>query len=65
VRWALEQTPEGRPERSRLLYLLGEVLRIRYERAGNLQDLEAAIGFSEAAVDIAPEDHPDRGGGVT
>jgi len=32
----------------------------RYERAGNLQDLGAAINHAETAVKATPEDHPGR-----
>ncbi|KAF8421170.1 CHAT domain-containing protein, partial [Tirmania nivea] len=32
----------------------------RYQRTGNLQDLEAAITRSEAAVEAIPEDHPTQ-----
>ena len=39
---------------------LGLSLGRRYERTGNLQDLEAAIARTEAAARATPEGLPDR-----
>ncbi|KAF8432057.1 hypothetical protein BGX38DRAFT_1083192, partial [Terfezia claveryi] len=44
---------------------LRQHLSSRYERTGNLQDLEAAIARKEAAMQAAPEYHPDIAGILT
>ena len=49
-------------DRAGRLNNLGNHFLCRYERSGNLQDLEAAIARSQAAVEATPEDHPDRAG---
>jgi len=53
-----------------MFYNLGHNLGLRYDRTGNdryertgqLQDLEAGIALSEAAIEATPEGHPDRAG---
>ena len=39
---------------------LGVALRARFERTGEVADLESAIEAGRAAVDALPPDHPDR-----
>ena len=56
----IEAIPEGHPDRVGWLGNLGMHLRSRYERNGNLQDLEMAIARFETAVEATPGDHPDR-----
>jgi len=56
----VEATPESHPGRAVMLGQLAMYLSNRYERTGNLQDLETAIAQSEAAVEGTPEDHPNR-----
>ncbi|KAL2174178.1 uncharacterized protein P884DRAFT_315271 [Thermothelomyces heterothallicus CBS 202.75] len=36
------------------------MLASRYERTGEMTDLEEAIGIARQAVDATPHDHPDR-----
>ena len=50
----------GNERRGAQLTGLGLNLFYRYDRLGNLQDLEAAIARFEAAVESIPEDHPKR-----
>jgi len=47
--------PHLEPHHRRLQYLSS-----RYERTGNLQDLETAINRSVVASEATPEDHPER-----
>ncbi len=57
---AVSSTPEDHPYRARRLNNLGILLSDRYQRTGNMHDLEAAISEAELAVSTTPEDHPDR-----
>lgn len=52
--------PEYHPGRAQRLINLQAYRGSRYQRTGNLQDLEAAIAISEATVEAIPEDHPNR-----
>ena len=56
----MEATPEGHPTLVAQLSNLGNYLSRRYERTGDMKDLQAAIARSEAAVEAAPDDHPER-----
>ncbi|KAJ6514375.1 CHAT domain-containing protein [Mycena vitilis] len=42
------------------LHGLGEVFTDRYQRFGELKDLEAALNAIQQAVCLTPHDHPDR-----
>ena len=55
---SMDSTPEGQPGHTERMSGLDSLLGRRYERAGNLQDLGAAI---TAAIEATPEDHPGRG----
>ncbi|RPB27802.1 hypothetical protein L211DRAFT_778853 [Terfezia boudieri ATCC MYA-4762] len=57
---ALKAIPESHPNRATCLNNLGNCLNWRYERAGNLEDLEAAINSTQAAVKAMQDDHPGR-----
>ncbi|RYP13603.1 hypothetical protein DL765_006804 [Monosporascus sp. GIB2] len=57
---AVSATPEDHRDRAGNLKNLGSKLFSRYERTGNMNDLEAAILKAEIAVSAIPEDHPDR-----
>ena len=61
-RSALALTPEGSPNRARLLSNLGSALRIRFERMGELMDLDEAIRVGDAAVAATPDNSPRRAG---
>ncbi|RYP48549.1 hypothetical protein DL768_005588 [Monosporascus sp. mg162] len=41
---------------------LGNQLESRYERTGEITDLEEAIGVAREAVESTPHDHPDQAG---
>lgn len=41
---------------------LAKMLSDRYNRRGNMEDLQAAILKAELAVSTTPVDHPDRAG---
>ena len=57
-----EDIPEDGTERGGCLSCLAHGLNNRYERHGDLQDLDAAIAISGARVEATPEDHLDRAG---
>ena len=48
------------PNRAGFLNSLGNHLSARYEREGNLEDLEQAIKYCQEAVDMTPLSKPDR-----
>ena len=39
---------------------LGTYLGSRYDRTGNLQDLQAAINYAERSMETVQDNHPDR-----
>lgn len=53
-------TPADHPDRPAYLNNLSAFLSSRYDRIGNLDDLEAAIGHAHDAVAATPRGHPDR-----
>ena len=53
----MEVTPHDHPDRVERLGNAVGYLSYRYERLGNVQDLEAAIARSQAAIEATPEDH--------
>ncbi|KAJ7271616.1 CHAT domain-containing protein [Mycena rebaudengoi] len=59
---AVEQTPEGHPDLAGRLRDLAASFRDRYERSGDVKDLEAALQNNQAAVDQTPKGHPDLAG---
>ncbi|KAG1842525.1 CHAT domain-containing protein [Suillus subalutaceus] len=50
----------GRAFRGRLLYYLSVILRTRFDRRGNEEDLDQAIAFQVEALDLHPVGHTDR-----
>ncbi|CAG7990217.1 unnamed protein product, partial [Penicillium salamii] len=52
--------PVDHPDRTSCLNNLSNRLSSRYERAGNLDDLEAAISRAQDAAQATPVDHPNR-----
>jgi hypothetical protein len=56
----VDLTPEGHLYRAGYLESLGVSLTDRYQRLGDLNDLDAAVQRKQESVDLTPEDHPDR-----
>ncbi|KAG8834630.1 hypothetical protein FRC20_007420, partial [Serendipita sp. 405] len=52
--------PDGHPDKPRRLSNLGNSLLTRFERFGNLDDMNDAIVKHQAAVDLTPDGHPDK-----
>ncbi|KAJ7277046.1 CHAT domain-containing protein [Mycena rebaudengoi] len=59
---AIAQTPEGYPDLARCLQSLAVSFRDRYQRSGNVKDLEAALQNNQAAVAQTPEGQPNLAG---
>ncbi|KAJ7192873.1 CHAT domain-containing protein [Mycena pura] len=56
---AVELTPKGHQDLTRLMQDLGIGLHDRFQRLGDLQDLEAALQKFQGAVELTPKGHPD------
>ncbi|KAF4447587.1 hypothetical protein F53441_8882 [Fusarium austroafricanum] len=56
---AVSAIPEDHPDRAAHLNNLGNQLGRRYERTGDMRDLEEAIKAARQAIKITPNDHPD------
>ncbi|PWI64613.1 hypothetical protein PCL_09507 [Purpureocillium lilacinum] len=56
---AVNTTPADHPDRATCLNNLGNKLQSRYERTGEMANLEEAIAVARQAVDLTPADHPD------
>jgi Tetratricopeptide repeat len=58
--------PKDYPNRAVCYNNLGDMLESRYERTGDIVDLEAAIQAAQQAVAVAidstPQNYPDRAG---
>ncbi|KAJ6575688.1 CHAT domain-containing protein [Mycena vulgaris] len=59
---AVGLTPEGHLERPGCLQGLAVSFKDRYQRLGDLSDLEAALQANQEAVGLTPEGHPERPG---
>ncbi|EXM12961.1 hypothetical protein FOTG_18569 [Fusarium oxysporum f. sp. vasinfectum 25433] len=57
---ALDSTPDDHPTRAVWLNGLGTKLSRRYERTGEMADLEEAIDLSKQALGSTPDDYPNR-----
>ncbi|KAF8129042.1 TPR-like protein [Boletus edulis] len=57
---AVDLTPHGHPDKPSRLHNLGLSLITRFERLGELSDLEHAISTHREAVDLTPHGHPDK-----
>ncbi|MBT2406578.1 MULTISPECIES: CHAT domain-containing protein [unclassified Streptomyces] len=57
--------PDGHPDRARCESNLGSALCERFERTGELADLNEAVELSRAAVRATADDHPERAGRLT
>ncbi|KAE9403533.1 hypothetical protein BT96DRAFT_973674 [Gymnopus androsaceus JB14] len=53
-------TPEDHPEKAQRLNELAFALHARFERLGNLDDLENDIIMSRHALELTPDDHPSK-----
>ncbi|KAJ7483226.1 hypothetical protein FB451DRAFT_102346 [Mycena latifolia] len=54
----VELTPDGRPDMPSLLGNLGNSLLTRFERLGDLTDLNESVTTLKVAVNLTPEGHP-------
>ncbi|KAF8135605.1 TPR-like protein [Boletus edulis] len=60
LREAVDVTPHGNPHKLSRLNNLGTSFITRFERLGELSDLEDAISTLREAVDLTPDGHPDK-----
>ncbi|KIM20627.1 hypothetical protein M408DRAFT_81702 [Serendipita vermifera MAFF 305830] len=51
---------DGHPNKPTLLINLGSAIETRFDRLGDVKDLEKAISLKQAAVDFTPDGHPDK-----
>ncbi|MFI6761930.1 CHAT domain-containing protein [Micromonospora sp. NPDC050417] len=58
-------TDTSDPDRTMYLSNLSGALQYRFQRTGNLADLDEAVKVSQAAVDATPFDNPDRAAMLT
>src|SRR5262249_61289249 len=59
-RAAVAATREDHTDRAPHLTNVGEALRARFERVGDLADINEAVVIGRAAVAATPTDHPDQ-----
>ncbi|KAJ6599666.1 CHAT domain-containing protein [Mycena sp. CBHHK59/15] len=59
---AVQLTPDGHPDKPSRLNNLGGSLFRRFERLGELDDLNQSLSRFEAAVALTPDGHPDKPG---
>ncbi|KAJ7856782.1 CHAT domain-containing protein [Mycena leptocephala] len=57
---AVQLTPDGHPEKPSRLNNLGNSLSRRFERLGDLSDINKSVLMSEDAVQLTPDGHPDK-----
>ncbi|KZV69399.1 TPR-like protein [Peniophora sp. CONT] len=62
LRRKLALMPEDHPDLVEDLRSLGTALRKRFERFGDIDDIEEAVTAERRAVDLTPEGHPDLPG---
>ncbi|KZV61080.1 hypothetical protein PENSPDRAFT_314518 [Peniophora sp. CONT] len=62
---AVELMPDDYADKSVYMDSLGTALQRRFERLGELGDLEAAIAMKHRAVELTPDDHPDKSAHMT
>jgi hypothetical protein len=55
-------TPPDHPRRASRVSCLGNVFQIRFQRTGQLSDLDEAIRLGRSVLDALPAEHPVRGG---
>ncbi|KAF8121610.1 TPR-like protein [Boletus edulis] len=61
---AVHLTPDGHPDKPSGLNNLGNSFITRFERLGELRDLEDAISTHRDAVHLTPDGHPDKPSGL-
>jgi hypothetical protein len=54
--------PENHPQKPAYLSILGNSLRMRFERLGEIADIDEAIMAQQQAVRITPDGHPRKPG---
>ncbi|KAG8979873.1 hypothetical protein FRB93_009756, partial [Tulasnella sp. JGI-2019a] len=57
---ALPLCPIGHDNRAPILKNLGQLLRVRFDRSGDMGDLDESIRHQETALSLWPMDHPIR-----
>ncbi|KAJ7136960.1 CHAT domain-containing protein [Mycena epipterygia] len=57
---AVALTPDGHPDKPSQLNNLGNLLNSRFQRLGDLTDLQSAVLRFETAVALTPDGHPDK-----
>ncbi|KAF5343629.1 hypothetical protein D9758_015445 [Tetrapyrgos nigripes] len=57
---AVDLTPDGHADKAAMLNNLGSAFESRFERLGELGDIENAIRFKRQAVDLTPDGHADK-----
>jgi tetratricopeptide (TPR) repeat protein len=57
---AVELTPHGHPDKPTRVNNLGNAFQYRFERLGNLKDMEDAISDLRKAVELTPDGHPQK-----
>ncbi|KZV73860.1 hypothetical protein PENSPDRAFT_573858, partial [Peniophora sp. CONT] len=60
LRRAVELTQDSHPDKPAWFNNLGNSFLARFERAGELEDLEQAISTHRRAVELTPDNHPDK-----
>ena len=53
-------TPDGHPDKPAYLNNLGNSFQSRFERLGDIADLDEAITAQQQAVRLTPDGHPDK-----
>ncbi|KAJ7828707.1 CHAT domain-containing protein [Mycena leptocephala] len=57
---AVQLTPDGHPNKPGLLNNLGSSLSRRFERLGDLSDINKSVLMFEDVVQLTPDGHPDK-----
>ena len=56
----MELTPEGHPDRLSRVYNLGVALQSRFERMGDVGDLDRAMKCAQQLVELSAGNHPEH-----
>ena len=59
TRRAAQAAPAGHPGNAAIISNLGSMLHTRFERRGEIADLDAAINAGQQALDLTPPGHPN------
>ncbi|KZV73113.1 hypothetical protein PENSPDRAFT_319493 [Peniophora sp. CONT] len=62
ARCAVELTPDGHADKPAYYNNLGSSFRVRFERNGDMDDIEHSIAAHLRAVELTPEGHADKPG---